>query len=74
MSASSPCTNCGGSGYIDGEICSQCSGSGASKISGAIPHILKYIFILRTQSDDILDKVNDIKEKVDEIKEVVDAL
>lgn len=65
------CSNCGGDGIDDGEICRTCVGSGSEPIAGVSGLLNK---LLLEKLDDVVDKVNDIKEKVDEIKEVVDAL
>ena len=72
----STCDNpeCAGTGFINGEVCPTCFGTGSLPVAGFSPRTLKALSNLSDKVDDVMDKVNDIKEKVDEIKTVVDAL
>jgi DnaJ-class molecular chaperone len=58
------CGTCGGDGYIDGDICSSCYGTGDTPVIGIIPIIVKKVLALQETCNDILDKCNDIMDPV----------
>ena len=65
------CSNCSGGGWKDGDVCTDCMGTGALPLTDPVRRAIKNN---RDQINDTLDKVNDIKEKVDEIKTIVEGL
>jgi len=63
----STCTNCGGDGIVDDDLCTVCMGGGSLPVTGIALYFKKHI-------TDMEDKLEDIMDKCDDIKEVVDAL
>ena len=60
------CTECGGSGIKDEDICETCMHTGVTPIKGKVALTRKKLFDIEDRVDDCLDKLNDIWEKLNE--------
>ena len=65
------CGTCGGSGYVNNDICMVCYGTGTINPTGILPGIMKRVISLGIVADEILDKCDDILDKCNDIFENV---